>query len=125
MTVDGGPLSDQERQDALSDGAECGSQHSLYVWLQAGLLLVVVYEEGQAFRPVVLEAARQVHVHTVLCEGRVQVCVEVPGVLCGDKGGTCTCSCQPHTHPARRWLVSGSTGELSFNRPRHDTDRAT
>lgn len=71
------------------DGPEvrCGKgngtrTHSPDVGLQPRLLLIVLDEEGQALRPVVLEAARQVRVHVVLRERSVQVCVKVPRILC-------------------------------------------
>jgi hypothetical protein len=58
----------------------------LYVGLQARLFLVVIYEERQVFGPVVLKASRQIHVHTVLSERGVEVCVKIPRVLCRQDG---------------------------------------
>lgn len=53
----------------------------LDVRLQAGLLLVVLYEERQVLGPVVLKVPRQVLVHVVLGHRDVEVRVQVAGVL--------------------------------------------
>lgn len=51
------------------------------MWLQAGLLLVVLYEKRKVFGPVVLEVPRQVLIHVVLGNRDVEVGVQVARVL--------------------------------------------
>lgn len=51
------------------------------MWLQAGLLLVVLYEKRKVFGPVVLEVPRQVLIHVVLGDRDVEVGVQVARVL--------------------------------------------
>lgn len=51
------------------------------MWLQAGLLLVVLYEKRKVFGPVVLEVPRQVLIHVVLGDRDVEVGVQIARVL--------------------------------------------
>lgn len=76
---------DQDRPTVRCRKEDEPSAHLLDVGLQPRLLLVVLQEEGQVLGPAVFEASGQVHVDAVLRERRVEVCVEVPRILCGQE----------------------------------------
>lgn len=89
------------------------------VGLQPRLLLVVLQQEGQVLGPAVFEASRQVHVDAVLREGRVEVRVKVPRVLCGQETRSDAASAATKA-PARGRRQHPLRNRSSVSRTLHD-----